>query len=57
MTAQYSIREDGGLKVTNSGYSEKKKEWKMAEGRAYFFDDKSKGHLKSLFLAHSIVLM
>jgi apolipoprotein D and lipocalin family protein len=49
VTAQYSIREDGGLKVTNSGYSEKKKEWKRAEGRAYFIDDKSRGHLKVSF--------
>jgi apolipoprotein D and lipocalin family protein len=49
VTAQYALREDGGVKVTNRGYSNEKQEWKSAEGRAYFVDDESKGYLKVSF--------
>jgi apolipoprotein D and lipocalin family protein len=33
VTAEYSLREDGGVRVVNRGYSEQDKEWKAAEGR------------------------
>ncbi len=33
VTAQYSLRDDGGVKVLNRGYSEKEKTWKQAEGK------------------------
>jgi lipocalin len=36
VTADYSMRENGGVRVLNRGYSEKTKEWKTAEGQAYF---------------------
>lgn len=49
VSAEYSLREDGGIKVLNSGYSSEKKEWNTAEGKAYFVDKKSKGHLKVSF--------
>lgn len=49
ITAEYSIRDDGGVTVINRGYSLEKKEWKEAKGRAYFVDDRNKGYLKVSF--------
>jgi apolipoprotein D and lipocalin family protein len=49
VTAEYSLREDGGVNVVNRGYSSKKGEWKEAEGKAYFVDDKTEGYLKVSF--------
>lgn len=49
VTAEYSLREDGGVKVVNRGYSEDDKEWKDAEGKAYFVDKPDIGHLKVSF--------
>ena len=49
VTAQYSLRDDGGLKVINRGYSNEKQAWKRVEGRAYFIDDENTGHLKVSF--------
>jgi len=36
VTADYSLRDDGGVRVLNRGYSEKEKTWKEVEGKAYF---------------------
>jgi len=49
ITAQYSLRDDGGVKVINSGFSEENNEWEQAEGKAYFIDDTTIGHLKVSF--------
>ncbi|MCE3253579.1 MAG: lipocalin [Cellvibrio sp.] len=49
VTAEYSLREDGGVKVINRGYSSEDKEWKAAEGKAYFVDKPDTGHLKVSF--------
>jgi apolipoprotein D and lipocalin family protein len=49
VTATYSMREDGGVKVVNKGYSTEDKAWKEAVGKAYFVDDKNTGHLKVSF--------
>jgi apolipoprotein D and lipocalin family protein len=49
VTAEYSLRDDGGLKVINRGYSSEDSEWKEAEGKAYFVDEDDKGHLKVSF--------
>jgi len=49
VTANYSLRNDGGVKVLNRGYSEKKGEWQQAEGKAYFVQDSSLGYLKVSF--------
>lgn len=49
VTAEYSMREDGGVKVVNRGYKAASAEWKEAEGRAYFTGDKSVGQLKVSF--------
>jgi apolipoprotein D and lipocalin family protein len=38
ITATYSLKDDGGIKVLNRGYNIKTKEWKEAEGKAYFVD-------------------
>lgn len=49
VTAEYSLREDGGIKVLNKGYSEGKGEWQEAEGKAYFVEDEHTGYLKVSF--------
>ena len=49
VTAEYSMRDDGGVKVLNRGFSSAKGEWKESEGRAYFVDDETVGYLKVSF--------
>ena len=49
ITAQYSLRDDGGVKVINSGFSKEDNEWQQAEGKAYFVDQTDSGHLKVSF--------
>jgi apolipoprotein D and lipocalin family protein len=49
VTANYSLREDGGIKVVNRGYSTEKKRWKEAKGKAYFVRRQDVGHLKVSF--------
>ena len=49
VTAQYSLRDDGGINVVNRGYSEEDKEWRTAQGKAYFVGTQDKGHLKVSF--------
>lgn len=49
VTAQYSLREDGGVRVLNRGFNADKGEWDQAEGKAYFVDDTSTGQLKVSF--------
>lgn len=49
VSATYSLREDGGVKVLNRGYSPGKKSWQEAEGRAYFVDKTDVGFLKVSF--------
>lgn len=49
VTAEYSLRDDGGIKVINRGYSEEDKEWNSAEGKAYFVSEPNVGHLKVSF--------
>ncbi|MDA9558030.1 lipocalin family protein [Vibrio sp.] len=49
VTATYSRREDGGVRVINRGYSPERKEWKEAEGKAYFIEEEAVGHLKVSF--------
>lgn len=38
VTANYSLREDGGIKVVNRGFNTDTKTWKEAIGKAYFID-------------------
>ncbi len=49
VTADYSLRDDGGIRVINRGYSAADGEWREVEGRAYFIDDDSTAHLKVSF--------
>jgi apolipoprotein D and lipocalin family protein len=47
VSAEYSMREDGGVRVLNRGKGPDG--WKTAEGRAYFAKDSGTGHLKVSF--------
>jgi apolipoprotein D and lipocalin family protein len=49
ITADYSLREDGGLKVLNRGYLPSENIWKEAEGKAYFVNEATEGYLKVSF--------
>lgn len=49
VNAEYSLRNDGGVKVINRGYSSEDKDWNEAEGKAYFVSSKEEGHLKVSF--------
>ena len=47
--ANYSLRDDGGIRVANSGISVATGEHSGADGRAYFVDSATRGHLKVSF--------
>lgn len=49
ISAHHSLREDGSVKVINSGFSREDNEWRHAEGKARFVGDKNSGHLKVSF--------
>ncbi len=49
VTANYSMRDDGGVAVVNRGYRTDKGKWDEANGKAYFIDDTSVGRLKVSF--------
>ena len=49
VTANYSMRDDGGVSVVNRGYKVKKGEWDDATGKAYFIGDADVGQLKVSF--------
>ena len=49
ITANYSMRDDGGIRVLNRGYNAEEGEWNEAEGKAYFVEDEQTGHLKVSF--------
>jgi apolipoprotein D and lipocalin family protein len=49
ITADYSMRNDGGLKIINRGYSASENKWQEAEGKAYFVGDSSLAYLKVSF--------
>lgn len=47
--AEYSLRDDGGVRVLNKGYSVEKQAWQEAEGKAYFVESPDQGYLKVSF--------
>ena len=49
VTAEYSLNNDGSIKVVNRDYNAEAGEWKEAEGRAVFVGDSNVGHLKVSF--------
>jgi len=49
ITADYSLREDGGVNVKNRGFSPVDNEWSEANGKAYFVNSAEEGYLKVSF--------
>lgn len=48
-TAEYSLKDNGNIKVVNRGYDFVKGKWKEAEGKAKFVGDKDEAKLKVSF--------
>ena len=49
VTAEYRMRDDGGVSVLNRGYAESENEWQEADGKAYFVESPTDGYLKVSF--------
>jgi apolipoprotein D and lipocalin family protein len=49
VSAEYTMRPDGGVRVLNRGYSVKQQAWKSAVGKAFFVNDPDQGYLKVSF--------
>ena len=49
VSAEYSLRENGTVRVLNRGYSPANQEWKEAEGKASFVESPDTGYLKVSF--------
>jgi len=49
VTAQYALREDGGVDVTNRGFATGENRWQEAQGKAYFVNQPQEGYLKVSF--------
>ena len=49
VTASYSQRDDGGLKVVNRGFNAKKQRWQESTGKAYFTGPSDRAALKVSF--------
>ncbi len=48
-TAEYSLRDDGGVRVLNRGFIAGENKWKEAEGKAFFVESPDQGYLKVSF--------
>jgi len=49
VSAEYSLAEDGSVKVLNKGYDSKNNKWKTIKGRGVFVGDVHQGALKVSF--------
>lgn len=49
VTAEYALREDGGVSVTNRGFLTAESKWKEATGKAFFVEESTTGYLKVSF--------
>lgn len=49
VSADYSLRPEGGITVINRGFSTAENSWKEAAGKAFFVDNDGEGHLKVSF--------
>lgn len=49
VTANYSLRDDGMVRVINRGYDKANERWKEAEGKARFVRESTQGFLKVSF--------
>ncbi len=47
--AEYTLRDDGDIRVLNTGYNADSEEWERAEGVAKFVEGPEVGHLKVSF--------
>jgi apolipoprotein D and lipocalin family protein len=49
VTADYTMREGGGIKVVNRGFNVDEQQWQEAEGKAFFVGEEDTAHLKVSF--------
>lgn len=49
VTAEYTLQQDGSIRVINRGFSPADNRWKQAEGKARFVADPDQGYLKVSF--------
>ena len=49
ISATYTLRPDGGVKVINKGWNQADGKWEQAEGKAYFVGQPGNGRLKVSF--------
>jgi apolipoprotein D and lipocalin family protein len=49
VTAEYSLKDDGSVKVLNRGYKREDNKWKSAIGKAGFAESADQGYLKVSF--------
>ncbi|MFX0198828.1 MAG: lipocalin family protein [Candidatus Hodarchaeota archaeon] len=49
ITAEYSLRDDSGVRVINKGFSIAENKWKETEGKAYFVRGQDEGYFKVSF--------
>ncbi|MBN2056366.1 lipocalin family protein [bacterium] len=49
VSAEYTLREGGGITVRNRGYSREKNKWREASGKAFFARTPGEGYLKVSF--------
>jgi apolipoprotein D and lipocalin family protein len=49
VTADYSLRQAGGVEVVNQGFNKKSGKWEMITGKAFFMEKENVGSLKVSF--------
>jgi apolipoprotein D and lipocalin family protein len=49
VSANYTLRDDGGVRVINRGYDAAAGEWRQVDGKAYFIGSPDVGRLKVSF--------
>lgn len=49
VTAEYQLRDDGGIRVINKGFDLKRNQWNISEAKGYFIEGKEIGRLKVSF--------
>ncbi|MDD9340385.1 MAG: lipocalin family protein [Providencia heimbachae] len=49
VSADYSLRDDGGVKVVNRGWNDREQQWEQSIGKAYFVQSPQDGALKVSF--------
>ena len=49
VSAEYRLKEDGGVQVINRGFNRQEQQWQEAQGKAYFVQSPSQGYLKVSF--------